>query len=579
MKPSQKKRIRLRCILIGFIFSIFLMAIGAKAVYLQIFCGPWLSQKAADQYEKSFVFHGERGTIYDINNREMAVSINVTSIAAYPKHIKNVQTTARVLEKALKIDIKALSLKLASKKSFVWVKRRVTPREAKEVKDLKLNGIDFISERKRFYPNKALAAQALGFSGIDGHGLEGIEFYYNDYLKGATDKFTVLKDALGRGFDSEKKGVSSYGGNNLILTIDNTIQHITERVLEEAVTKFSAESGMVIVMSPKTGSILALAHYPFFNPNSFESFDRKSWRNRAITDQFEPGSTMKIFSAAAALESGACAPNSIFFCENGAYRIGKNVVHDTHPHGWLSLQQIIKYSSNIGAVKVSEMMGSEVLYNTLRNFGFGRKTEIDCPGETTGSLSSYNRWSKIDAGAISFGQGISVSAIQLITAACAIANDGILLKPYIVQAIIDQNGRIIKCSTPYKVRRVVSNETARAVRKMMKSVVSDGGTGVNAALESYSVCGKTGTAQKIDEKGVYKKGSYIASFIGFIPAEEPEVVILVIVDEPRKEHYGSIVAAPAFRKIAYETLNYIMPVDRMHVKSEDTLSTATNCVF
>ena len=337
---------------------------------------------------------------------------------------------------------------------------------------------------------------------------------------------------------------------------------------------------MAIVMSPKTGALLALAHYPFFNPNSFESFDRKSWRNRAITDQFEPGSTMKIFSAAAALESGACTPDSIFFCENGAYKIGKNVVHDTHPHGWLSLQQIIKYSSNIGAVKVSEMTGAEFLYNALRDFGFGRKTEIDCPGETTGSFSSYNRWSKIDAGTISFGHGISVSAIQLITSACAIANDGILLRPYIVQAIIDQNGRVIKCLTPYKVRRVVSNETARAVRKMMKSVVSDGGTGVNAALESYSVCGKTGTAQKIDEKGMYKKGSYIASFIGFIPAEEPEVVILVVIDEPRKEHYGSIVAAPAFRKIAYETLNHInMPADRIRVKNKNTLSAATNCVF
>ncbi len=549
------------------------MAIGAKAVYLQIFCGPWLSQKAADQYEKSFISHGKRSIIYDINHREMAVSINVTSIAAFPPHIKDARATAKALEKALKIDINALCRKLASKKSFVWVKRRVTPREAKEVKNLKLSGIDFIPEQKRFYPNKTLAAQVLGFSGIDSHGLEGIEFYYDAYLKGTADKFTVLKDALGHGFDSKKKTVSNYGGNNLILTIDSTIQYITERALEEAVTKFSARSGTAIVMAPKTGAILALAHYPFFNPNSFESFDRKLWRNRAITDQFEPGSTMKIFSAAAALESGVCTPNSIFFCENGAYKIGKNVVHDTHPHGWLSLQQIIKYSSNIGAVKVGEMMGSEFLYKTLRNFGFGEKTGIDCPGETAGSLSSYNRWSKIDAGAISFGQGVSVSAIQLITAASAIANDGILLKPYIVQAIIDQNGRIIKCSTPCKVGRVVSFETARAVRKMMKSVVSNGGTGVNAALESYSVCGKTGTAQKIDEKGTYEKGKYIASFIGFIPAEEPEAAILVMIDEPQGKHYGSIVAAPAFRKITHEMLNYInIPAGRMRTKTEDILT-------
>ncbi|MDL1967678.1 MAG: penicillin-binding protein 2 [Deltaproteobacteria bacterium] len=557
MKPIEKKHINLRTILIGFIFSIFLSVIGARAFYLQVFCSSWLSRKAANQYEKSLIFKGKRGTIYDTNHREMALSIDVTSIVAYPPNIENPAATSRALNNTLNIDVNSLKQRLASNRSFVWVKRKVTPKEVKDVKTLDLKGIDFITEHERFYPNKTLAAQVLGFSGIDGHGLEGIEYYYDSYLKGSTCSFTVLKDAFKRRFDAEKNVMPDCSGNNLILTIDYNIQYLAERALEEATVKFNARSGMAIVMSPKTGAILAVAHYPFFNPNSFGEFDRDLWRNRSITDPFEPGSTMKIFSACAAIEFGGCSPNTIFFCENGKYKIGKNVVHDTHSHGWLSLQQIIKFSSNIGAIKVGERIGPEHIYKTFRGFGFGEKTGIDCPGETSGGLSHYNRWAKIDAGAIAFGQGVAVSALQLITAASAIANNGILMAPYIVQAITDQNGRLIKSSSPRMVRRVVSLETARSVKKIMASVTTEGGTGVNAALESYSVCGKTGTAQKIDEKGTYSDEKYTASFLGFIPAEDPEITVLVVIDEPKGKHYGSIVAAPAFKKIAYETVNYM----------------------
>jgi len=557
MKPIEKKHIKLRTILIGFIFSIFLSAIGARAFYLQVFCSSWLSKKAANQYEKSLIFQGKRGTIYDTNHREMALSIDVASIVAYPPNIEDPAATSKALNKTLKIDLNSLKQRLTSDRSFVWVKRKVTPKEVKDVKALDLKGIDFISEHERFYPNKTLAAQMLGFSGTDGHGLEGIEYYYDTYLKGSTCSFTVLKDAFKRGFDAEKSVMPDCSGNNLILTIDYNIQYLSERALEEAAVKFNAESGMAIVMSPKTGAILAVAHYPFFNPNSFGEFDQNLWRNRSITDPFEPGSTMKIFSACAAIEFGGYSPNAIFFCENGKYQIGKNVVRDTHPHGWLSLQQIIKFSSNIGTIKVSEMVGPEHIYKTFRNFGFGEKTGIDCPGETSGSLSHYNRWSKIDAGAISFGQGVAVSALQLITAASAIANDGVLMAPYIVQAITDQNGRLIKSSSPRMVRRVVSLKTARTVKKIMASVTTEGGTGVNAALEGYTVCGKTGTAQKIDEKGTYSNEKYTASFLGFIPAEDPEIAVLVVIDEPQGKHYGSIVAAPAFKRIAHETVNYM----------------------
>jgi len=524
---------------------------------IQLFRGPWLSQKAATQYKVSCRSYGKRGTIYDTNLKELAISTDVTSITAHPPKIKNAQATAKLLSRVLKINCKSLVRKLASNKKFVWIKRKATPKEAEAVRNLKIAGIDFLTEHKRFYPNKMLAAQMLGFTDIDDRGLEGIEFYYDEYLQGVASKYTVLKDALGRSFDAEKTTGLNYSGNNLILTIDSVIEYITEKVLEEAVTEFSAKSGMAIVMAPETGAILALAHYPFFNPNAINDFNQKIWRNRIITDPFEPGSTMKIFAAAAAIESGSSSPNSIFYCENGAYKIGKHVIHDSHKHGWLSLQQIVKYSSNIGTIKFSAITGPKFLYKTLRDFGFGTKTGIDCPGETAGSMASYKRWTEIDAGTIAFGQGISVSSIQLITATSAIANKGVLMKPYIVQAITAQNGRLIKSFGPRRVRRVISEKTAQTLAEIMKTVITKGGTGVNAALEGHSVCGKTGTAQKIGENGTYADGKYVSSFVGFLPDNISKAVILVVINEPEKQHYGSMVAAPAFKKIASKIIDYM----------------------
>jgi cell division protein FtsI (penicillin-binding protein 3) len=551
------KYIKLRVIVIGACFTFFFIIIGVKAMYLQVFRGSWLSQKAADQYEVSFKSSGKRGTIFDRNLREMAVSIDVMSIAGHPQQITHPKGAARSLSKVLKIDRRSLAKKLNSKKKFVWIKRKVTPKEAEAVKKLNIDGLDFIPEHKRFYPNKTLAAQLIGFTDIDDHGLEGIEFNYDDDLSGEVVQYTVLRDAHGRGFEAENMTGLSSSGKNLVLTIDSTIQYITEKTLDETVKKFSATSGMAIVMVPKTGAILAMAHVPLFNPNALKGSLRKNWRNRIITDPFEPGSTIKIFSAAAAIESGSSSPSSIFFCENGAYKMGRHVIHDTHEHGWLSLQQIIKYSSNIGAIKFSAIMGHEYLSKTLQNFGFGSKTGIDCPGETPGNLPPFRRWTKVDAGTISFGQGLSVSALQLIVATSAVANKGILMKPYVVQAITDHNGRLIKSFGPRRIRRVISEKTAGTLGRIMRTVITDGGTGVNAALEGYSVCGKTGTAQKIDENGRYSYEKYVASFVGFAPMENPKIAVLVVVDEPKKQHYGSIVAAPAFKAIAQKTLDYM----------------------
>jgi len=550
MKSNKKRQIRFRLVSVVFLFFILLSTIGARAVYLQVFSGPWLAQKAAGQYERSFELVGNRGAIYDTNFAKMAVSNLATSIAAYPKQIKNARESAKALSRKLKINRKVLQEKLISKKPFVWIKRQSSPNETKAVKDLKLEGMGFIPEYNRFYPNKTLAAQVIGFTGTDGNGLEGIEFYYDTYLRGAKGNFTILKDAFGNGFISGKGNVPDYSGKNIILTIDKTVQYITEKALEETVTSFSAKSGMAVVIAPKTGAILAIAHYPFFNPNSFKSFRRELWRNRAITDPVEPGSTIKIFSAAAAIESGGSSPNTIYFCENGAYRIGRTIIHDNASHGWLSLQQIIKYSSNIGAVKISEKIGPEHLYNTLRNFGFGTKTGIDCPGETAGSLALYKKWTKLDTGVISFGHGISVSAVQLIAAVSTIANGGVLMKPHLVRAITDKNGQYIHRFKPRKIRRVISTNTAKEVAKIMQTVITRNGTGTLAALQGYSVSGKTGTSQKIGKDGTYAEDKYIASFAGFTPAENPEIAILVVIDEPIEKYYGGIVAAPAFKKIA-----------------------------
>ena len=551
------KYLKIRILLVGCLFFIAFGVIAARAIYLQVFQSQWLSEAASDQYERSLTISGKRGNIYDRNRREMAVSIGVKSIAANPARVENIADTAQKLARNLNLNTRKVRHKLSLDKSFVWIKRKTTARETAAIENFRLPGINFVQEYNRFYPNTTLAAQALGFTGLDGKGLEGLEFYYNRQLQGAESKITIIADALGNGFRNDNRQILNRSGHSLVLTIDSNIQYITENALREAVNQYSAASAMAIVMQPGTGAILALAHFPTINPNSYSNFDRSLWRNRAITDPFEPGSTMKIFSAAAALETGNIKHDDIFFCENGAYKIGENVVHDISKHGWLSLQQIIKFSSNIGAVKISEKVGAKKLYQTLRSFGFGTKTGIDCPGETTGSLSHYSAWSDIDVGAISFGHGIAVSAIQLITAASAIANDGVLMKPYIVKEVSDQFGRPVKQFAPQKVRRVVSVRNTAIIKNIMQTVTTEGGTGVNAALDRYSVCGKTGTARKLDEKGSYSDSRHVASFVGFTPAVNPEIAMLVIVDEPKESYYGGVVAAPLFKKIAQQTLNYL----------------------
>jgi cell division protein FtsI (penicillin-binding protein 3) len=569
MKPNNTRHIAMRIQILGVFFCLLFAIIGLKAFHLQVFECKKLSDRAQQEYERPIVSAGKRGVIYDRNLNELAVSIHASSIAAMPSRIENVKKTAKQVAKILNLNEKELYKRLSQSTRFTWIKRQVAPQRVSAVAALDLKGIELVPEFSRFYPHKTLAAQVLGFAGIDSKGLEGIELYYNKEIEGVAQEYKIMKDALGRGFDREAWAEEPPKANNLVLTIDRTIQFIAEEAVKEATVKHEAKSGIAVVMSPQTGELLAIAHYPEFNPNAFTKFKSDAWRNRAVADAFEPGSTMKIFLAAAALESGYCSPKSIFYCENGKYRIGPNVVHDTHSYDWMSIQDIVKHSSNIGAVKIAEMTGKKSLHTSLKSFGFGEKTGVDLPGETAGNLSDYKKWRPIDVGNIAFGQGLSVSAVQLLRAVCAIANGGTLVKPHLAKSVIDSSGNVIRDLTPEKGPSVISRNTAKAVAEMMHMVVLEGGTGTNAALNHYKVCGKTGTAQKF-VNGSYATGAFVASFVGFAPQENPAVAVLVVIDEPhQKAHFGGTVAAPAFKKIVYESLNY------MAIRPDDMLMAST----
>ncbi len=557
MRPIETDVVKHRVAIVGGIFVVLFLAVVARALFVQVYQGSMLSARAEKEIQKTMIVREKRGGIYDTNRQELAVSIGAVSIAAYPRRIQDKGEAAARLSKVLGLNARKLNARLASGSGFKWIKRKASPREVREVRALDIDGVDFIPEHSRFYPQSTLAAQITGFTGVDGRGLEGLEFYYEKDLNGEEKQLVVMKDALGKKFGGEQEASLESSARNLILTVDKTIQYITEEALEAAVKENDAASGMAVVTDPGTGAVLAIANYPFFNPNAFGRFDRSAYRNRVITDTFEPGSTMKIFSVAAAIEYGGCTPNTIFYCENGKYKVGRYTIHDTHKHGWLPIEKILKFSSNIGAMKMSEMIGAEALHRTLEGFGFGERTGIDCPGEAPGSLSPHQKWSSLQTGVVSFGHGMAATGIQLATAVSAIANNGVLMKPYIVRAITDQRGNIIEQFEPRIVRHAISEKTAGIMKAMMRSVVETGGTGTEADLEGYAVCGKTGTARKVNKQGRYERGSYVSSFVGFAPAEAPAVTVLVVIDTPRKKYYGGQVAAPAFRKIVRESLNYM----------------------
>ena len=554
-----------RIVVIGGFLTFLYLVVGIKVFYLQVIDDNVLSERASDQYQSSMQCQGKRGAIFDANYRELALSTGIVEVGMHPKDVKSKdekqmpgkRKLAREVANVLNLDENSVYKKFSADKDFVWLDRKVTPMRAATLRSLRLTGFEYDSSYLRVYPHKLLAAQLIGFVGVDGYGLDGLEQHFDNELQGDVRQWTILKDRMGRIFDRQEVCVPGYEGNNLILTIDSTIQYIAETALQKSVEENNAKSGLAIVMAPETGEVKAIAHYPTFNPNSFNHFPRETWRNRSVTDTFEPGSVLKVFLIAAALESGLCDPETIINCENGAYRIGRNTIHDTHEYEFLTVHDVLKFSSNIGAVKIAEMIGPQALHEALSNFGFGEKTGINCPGEVKGMLRHYQGWKKIDNATISFGQGITVTPIQLITAISAVANHGVLMTPYVVQAVTDGTGNIIKSFNPVEKRKVIMPETAIALMRMMNAVTDQDGTGGQAVPIGYTVCGKTGTAQKINANGTYRHCEYNGVFVGFAPAESPKLAVLVVIDEPQKHHYGGVVAAPVFREIVHESFNYL----------------------
>jgi len=430
--------------------------------------------------------------------------------------------------------------------------------------------VHFIKEHKRYYPNGELAAQLIGFTGLDPHGLEGLELKYDADILGEGGFLVIERDNRGHGIGAGDPLVNRgrYGAS-LHLTIDKNIQYIAEKELEAAVRQQRARAGTVVVLEPHTGKILAMASQPDFNPNSFARFGPANYRNRAIADSYEPGSTLKVFLAAAALNEQLFKPGDRIDCEKGVYRVGGKTIHDHHPYGRLTLPEVIKFSSNIGAAKIGKKLERERFYRYLTDFGFGDITGIELPGESRGLLRSPDEWFEVDLAAISFGQGLTVTPLQLATATAAIANGGYLMRPYLVEQIDDGNGQVLRKVSPKVQRQVVSSEVAERVAKMMIGTTDDDGTGTLAAVAGYQVAGKTGTAQKVDPvTGGYSVDKRLSSFVGFVPAEDPKLVILVMVDEPQEKTYGGLVAAPVFARIAAQALTQLQVPPTLQVQRD-----------
>jgi len=512
----------------------------------------------------------KRGNIYDRNLQLLALSLDTISIYVLPHKITQPNYTATKLASICGIDPGVLIQKIRDKTSFIWITRQADWRQAEKIDRLKVNGVAYFPESKRFYPKGELACHLLGFSGIDYQGLEGVELSFDDYLRPSPDKLPVERDARGRNRVGEEMILSSLG-YDLVLTIDERIQHLAEKELEETVDRYQARGGTVIVMDPRNGEIFALANRPVYNPNYYKNYSPLMRRNQAITDVYEPGSTFKVMIAAALLEEKAVSPEDLFYCENGSFLYKGRRLHDTRNLSWLTFRQIIEHSSNIGMLKASLKMEEKELYRYLRKFGFGEKTGISLPGEAVGILRPPEHWSDASIAAIAIGQEVGVTPLQLITAVAAVANGGLLMEPYIVKEICDPKGEIICSFLPRVKRRIISSETSQKLTDILVSTVQNG-SGRIAMIEGYTVAGKTGTSQKKIEGEIgYASGKYVSSFVGYLPAENPRLVILVVVDEPRGKYQGAEVASPTFKRIAQGSLYYLnlYPGDRKLVRGKE----------
>ncbi|HEX3036827.1 MAG TPA: penicillin-binding transpeptidase domain-containing protein [Thermodesulfobacteriota bacterium] len=559
LKPRWKIR------LAGGFIVVFFAAISLKAFDLQVLNRDRALELARQQHDGLLTTLPQRGKIFDTNGKELAVNINSKSIYVRPGSVKNPDELSKGLSKYLNISQKKVSEILASGKPFVWLQRLAEPNVVTKLEGLKLEGVGFIEEPKRVYPNGYLAGQVLGFTNIDLKGIEGMEYYLDEFLAGKPGRISVKKDARGKLIRSNTLYVEpGKEGHNVVLTVDSNIQHMVEKELQEGVESANAERGIAVLMNPETGAILAMASYPPFDPNKFKDYSEKARRNLPVWYSFEPGSTMKAFLLAAALEEKKVTPTTEFDCENGKRRIGRWIINDVKPHGMLTVSDVIKVSSNICASKIAEALGKDKLYDYLKKFGFGEETGISLPGESAGKVNNPRGWKQAELATASYGQGMSATALQLASALSAIANGGYLMKPFIVKRVIDPDGKVVQEGKPEIIRRVISYDTAVQAIEILEGVVSEDGTGKKAAVPGYGVAGKTGTAQVPDPKnGGYDSDRYMASFIGFAPADDPKLAFVVVVDNPKKIHYGGVVAAPIFKEVMEKVLFYLgVPPER-----------------
>ncbi len=554
-----ERGVQIRIRFFGALFILAFLVVVGRAYYLQVVLAPELQERADQQRQHVVKLAPQRGSIFDSRGDPLAVSLAAESLFADPTLIKKPRQVADQLKKMLRVPEKELVRLLSAKKHFVWLQRKLEPELAKQIRKLKIHGLQFVTERKRYYPQASTAAHVLGFTGLDPNGLEGIELEYDRQLQGASGRLVSVRDARGRGLASADQLVQGgVAGHNLYLTLDRSLQYVAEKELARVVRETGAIGGTVVMLEPASGRILAMASQPDYNPNSAGKYRAAKRRNRAVCDMYEPGSTFKPFLLAGVLEEGLVRPGQKIYCENGRYSVGGKTIRDHKKFKNLSLKEVLKYSSNIGFAKLGKRLERERFYSYIHNFGFGEPTGLDLPGEVEGLLRSPSHWFEIDLAAISFGQGLSVTPIQMATAMAAIANGGLLMEPYLVEKITTADGQPVAKQLPQVRRRVISEKTAQQVRDMMVAVTEPGGTGTRAALAGYRVAGKTGTAQKVDTvTGGYSPDKRVSSFIGFVPADNPALVLSVTVDEPKGKAYGGLVAAPVFAKIAGQALSHL----------------------
>ena len=556
MRASAPRTPSRRLYIFAALLFVWIFAIGFRLVRLQVVKFGFFEDLAERQRTRTVPVEPRRGNIYDRYGHPLAMSIDVDSVFAVPSEVHDKETTAAMLGKVLDLDPQDILVRLKMARPFVFIARRIDAETSTRIRQLNLRGIAFRKEPKRFYPKRDLAAQVLGYVGMDGDGLGGLERGFDDDLRGIPGKELVSLDARGKWFSRVEKPPDP--GQNLVLTIDQTIQYIAERELQQGMEDTKSIAGTVVVENPRTGEILALANRPTFNPNVFNSVPAEALKNRAVSDIYEPGSVFKVVTYSAALDQHVVTPDDKVDCQHGSIDVFGMKIHDHESLGVVTIAEALAHSSDVAAIKTGMKLGAERLYHYIHDYGFGQQTGIELPGETRGLARPVSRWSKVSIGAISMGQEIGVTPLQTISLLSTIANDGIYTPPRIVAGELPPDGTpkpVVFHSAPQ--HRVVSTMTAAQMKKMMEGVVLFG-TARRAILNGYSVAGKTGTAQKVDPAtGAYSKTKYVASFIGFAPVNSPAITIAVILDSPVGLHQGGQVCAPVFKRIAEQVLEYM----------------------